>query len=120
MNLEENKKVEVYFNLHKKMFSIRDFKTKIVITHLDELNLKNVVFKVNQKGRERVLKEKRKNVHAYLIGDFTLKEENDSSNFKEAYYNTYKTKEFIDKESSQELRQASFVKCFDKRISYKI
>lgn len=37
--------------------------------HLKEVTLSNVEFKVSQKGRERVLREKRKNVHAVIEGD---------------------------------------------------
>ena len=32
-------------------------------------NLENVTFKVSEAGRQRVLREGRKNVHAYIIGD---------------------------------------------------
>ena len=40
-----------------------------VIAHMEVINLKDVSFKVSQAGRQRVLREKRKNVHAFVIGD---------------------------------------------------
>ncbi len=61
-------RVFVYYNLHKKLWSIRDCKTRRVIGHNDIVALANVKPKVSQAGRERVLREGRKNVHAGLEG----------------------------------------------------
>lgn len=64
-------RVRVYFNLHKKMFSVQH-KTKKgwrLWKHLDHICLHNVVFKVSEAGRKRVIKEGKKNVHAYIEGD---------------------------------------------------
>jgi hypothetical protein len=60
--------VEVYWNLHKDVFSVRDRKTGLVIGHCDEVRLSKVKFHVNQGGRERVLRERKKNVHAFVRG----------------------------------------------------
>ena len=62
------KKVFVYRNLRKKCWSVMDWKTKRVIEHCQEVSLNHAVFKVSQKGRERVNSEKRKNVHAGVLG----------------------------------------------------
>ena len=61
-------KVDVYFNLHKKVWSVRCVKTRKVVLHTTELTLSDVTFKVSQAGRERVIREKRKNVHAVVRG----------------------------------------------------
>lgn len=61
-------KVEVYRNLHNGRLSIRDAKTKLVIGHADRVKLLDVTFHVSQAGRERVLRERRKNVHAVVRG----------------------------------------------------
>lgn len=63
--------VKVYRNLHKNCFSIQDAKTRKVIAYSNEIKLKNVKFLVSQTGRNRVLKENRKNVHAYVVGEIT-------------------------------------------------
>jgi len=63
-----SKHVEVYRNLHNGKLSVRDSKTKRVLAHCDEVTLAGVAFKVSQAGRERVLREKRKNVHALVCG----------------------------------------------------
>ena len=57
----------VYYNLHKHTFSVQ--KNGLVILHADYLKLKNVEFRVRQRGNERVRDEKSKNVHAFVIGD---------------------------------------------------
>ncbi len=60
--------VEVYRNLHNGMLSIRDVKTRRVIGHAGFVALENVQFKVSEAGRQRVLMERRKNVHAVVRG----------------------------------------------------
>lgn len=59
-------RVMVYYNLHKHTFSIQ--KSGIVITHADFVRLTDVEFRVREGGKEKVRQEKRKNVHAFVIG----------------------------------------------------
>ena len=61
-------KVKVYYNLHKHCFSVQH--KGLVIAHKDIVCLENAVFKVSEKGRQRVLATKRKNVHAFVVGDW--------------------------------------------------
>lgn len=68
-------RVKVYFNLHKKVFSVMDKKTRKVIAHTDTIILKNAKFTVSKSGRERVLREKKKNVHAFVEGDWKKDQE---------------------------------------------
>lgn len=100
-------KVFVYFNLHKKCFSIKalegDMKGR-VIAHRDSVVLFNATFKVSQAGRERVLREKRKNVHAGVCGtwydshndDVTLSSVRERGEL--VTYNPYKYTSFVYKE----------------------
>jgi len=65
-------KVAVYYNLHKHTFSLqsRDKETYgKVIDHTDHVILKNCKFVVRESGRNKVLKEKKKNVHAFVVGE---------------------------------------------------
>lgn len=62
-------KVQVYFNLHKRLFSVRDKSTGRVVQHLDNVWLANVKPIVRPGGRQRVINEGRKNVHAFIEGD---------------------------------------------------
>jgi hypothetical protein len=65
------KKVFVYWNLHKKCWSVKDMKTGLVIKHTSEMVLVDCKFKVSEAGRQRVIREKRKNVHAGVVGFLT-------------------------------------------------
>ena len=96
--------VMVYFNLHRKLWSIKSLKTGLVIGHSDTIILSDVKPKVSEAGRLRVLKEKRKNVHAGLIGTLkSVKELKHSlENFKEITYNPYKYTSFVFKENDNE------------------
>ena len=64
-----DKSVYVYFNLHKKLWSVKSRKTRHVLFHAAVVLLYDCQFKVRQAGRKRVLKEKRKNVHAGISGE---------------------------------------------------
>ena len=91
-------KVDVYFNLHKKCLSIKKTHGR-VIQHAQEVELKNVRFIVSQSGRERVLREKRKNVHAVVRGELIWSSENidkASTEYKDVVtYNPYKYSSFV-------------------------
>ena len=63
--------VDVYWNLHKRCFSVRSRSRDSygrVIAHAQSVNLRSVSFIVSAQGRSRVLSEKRKNVHAFMRG----------------------------------------------------
>ena len=65
-------------------------------------------FKVSEKGRQRVLREKKKNVHAYVVGTWESEFE---PNFpiKVATYNPYKYSSFVDATSRKPLAKAKQV-----------
>ena len=61
-------RVRVYYNIHKKCFSVQDYKTGLVIRHSHRLFLTNAMFVVRKSGNERVRNEGKKNVHAFVNG----------------------------------------------------
>ena len=65
----QGKRVDVYWNLHKHCWSVR-YKGKVV-AHLDTVGLEDVQYIVQPAGRQRVLREGRKNVHAFARGRFS-------------------------------------------------
>lgn len=68
-------RVFVYFNLHKRVFSVKALEgldKGRVVAHARLVNLADVTFKVSEAGRQRVLREKRKNVHAGIVGEWIL------------------------------------------------
>lgn len=60
-------KYYIYRNLHKDTFSVR-YKGK-VIAHHDTILAKGVQFRVSEVVRQRVIAEKKKYVHAYVVCD---------------------------------------------------
>jgi len=61
-------RIRAYYNLHRKCFSVQDYKTGLVIEHTDKLFMTNAMFVVRKSGNERVKKEGKKNVHAFVNG----------------------------------------------------
>jgi hypothetical protein len=64
-------KVFVYFNLHRKCLSVKALEGAHkgrVIAYADTIVLHGATFKVSEAGRQRVIREKRKNVHAGVTG----------------------------------------------------
>ena len=105
------KKVFVYFNLHKKVWSVKDLKTGRVIYHTKCLTLRDCKFKVSQAGRLRVLAERRKNVHAGVVG---LLVGIDQSPCKfgansEVTYNPYKYESFVKRSDNSPVFDADTV-----------
>lgn len=92
-----NFRVRVYFNLHKKVFSVLHKTPKgwRLWRHLEDICLHNVVFRISESGRQRVIKEKKKNVHAYIEGNLhgnaTFEANGDSHSIS---YNPYKYPKF--------------------------
>lgn len=86
-----------YRNLHKKgvVYSIKDWKTKLVTGYSSLIYFKDVELKVSQAGRKRVLKERRKNVHAGVKGEL-INSLPESLPWIKARYNPYETETFVD------------------------
>ena len=108
-------KVYVYYNLHKHKWSVKCIEPGNnwygkVIGHEDYVILKNVVGKVSEAGRQRVLKEKRKNVHAGIVGTLITDTVN-LNEFKQAAeitYNPYKYKTFVFKHNEKAFVKADY------------
>ncbi len=66
--MERSPLVQVYRNLHNGSWSIRSVESGLIVAHAQSVVLDNATFKVSEVGRNRVLKEKRKNVHAVVQG----------------------------------------------------
>lgn len=116
----------VYKNLTRDKYSIKCAKTKLVVGHADKIDMVNCTFKVSENGRQRVLRDKQKNVHqtqrfgnsiswysAYIVGEILGCEGFEARNGGEVImrgcelrpmhmwsvtYNPYYTKTFIDVE----------------------
>ena len=94
--IDRSKRVYVYFNLHKKCWSVRQ--SGRIVDHTNCVLLRDCRFLVSQAGRKKVLQEKRKNVHAgvsgYLIDAIPYRRRSVS----EIIYNPYKHETFVSRE----------------------
>lgn len=109
-------RVRVYRNLHKHCYSIVAMQGPDkgrVVAHANTVLLHDAVFKVSEKGRQRVLKEKRKNVHAFVVGEwkgpYPVLEESVVKCLVPVTYNPYKYKDFVTVGSERPVRKAKIV-----------
>lgn len=85
-----------------------------VIAHADYVKLEDVEFRVRPGGREKVRGEKRKNVHAFVIGDLVDYCEFPCKNIPNptgivVTYDPYKYDTFVEKETKKPVRSAETV-----------
>ena len=120
-------KVRVYYNLHKKTWSVQKYikgKGWRISHHTNKLLLKNAEFKVYKSGQDKVRKEKKKNVHAYVIGeeikgeyqvvDALLVHKIKLRENHEIYYNPYKVDQF--QLDNQPIYKAEYVWMENRRV----
>jgi hypothetical protein len=106
-------KVFVYFNLHRKCWSVKALEGPMkgrVIQHTDNIVLSSCIFKVSEAGRQRVLKERRKNVHAGVVG--TIVEPSSLArvvHLVPVAYNPYKADTFVTKPDDAPIHAADVV-----------
>jgi hypothetical protein len=106
-----------YFNLHKKKISVQKKINGVwkVVRHADSISLENATFRVSKAGRERVLQQKRKNVHAYICG--TESESFDyCKKLTQVSYNPYLFDYFFEKESGEPVHKAPAVLICGKKV----
>lgn len=108
------KQVRVYFNLRNGYWSVK-YKDRVAL-YAKNLCLSKCLFKVSEAGRQRVLRTRQKNVHAYVEGTFEclLSEKEIDFNLRtwkseQIRYNPYETKTFISVETKFPVREADLV-----------
>ncbi len=93
-------KVDVYYNLHKECLSVRH--KGLVVLHPDYALIQRAKLVVQPAGRRRVRREKKKNVHAFIRGEFVPVIGPPTSWMNTAqsiHYNPYHNKTFVDKDN---------------------
>jgi len=106
--------VDIYRNLHKDGFSIRDSKKQLVLAHCDAVHLKNAKFVVSESGRQKTIATKRKRVHAYIRGVLVGINEPMPSGLIKVYYNPYETPMFMNLITNESIEYAQEVYCTGK------
>jgi hypothetical protein len=112
-------KTEVYYNLHQKMLSVRV--NGKVVAHAPAITLDNPTFHVSEAGRQRVLKSRRKNVHAWVRGDWNNYLHTGTSqiipeNSVEVTYNPYKYSTFVIAKDGTPIKNARYVAIHGRKI----
>lgn len=101
----------VYRNLHKHVWSVRLKSTGRVCAHLPALDLVDCEFRVSAAGRERAVREGRRNVHAVVAGrvarSYTPRGETASVS-----YNPFRSPHFHDRTTGRSLVRAARVRFF--------
>jgi hypothetical protein len=93
-------KVFIYWNITRGVWSVRALqgdKRGRVIAHVNELTLTDCVFKVSERGRQMVLAQKVKNVHAGVVGFMHDDSVDVSGQHIDVTYNPYKFSTFVNR-----------------------
>jgi hypothetical protein len=109
--------VFVYRNLRERCWSVRDTATRRLLLdgdgrgpgHQEELTLANCAFHVSEAGRERVRRERRKNVHAGCFGTVVPAHEAPLTGWVAIGYNPYEHEGFVRKDNGDLVTAARFV-----------
>lgn len=137
-------RVFVYYNLHRKCLSVKALEGSErgrVLAHATHAYLENVSFKVSEAGRQRVLKERAKNVHAGVCGELKAlspsqllkplpllqalpstkgdapgSDSQDSAASRRLTYDPYKFAHFVDAQTLQPVHGAAWCEIRDKAI----
>ena len=117
-------KVKVYYNLHKQCFSVVSLEKERygkVIDHVKRISLCDATFKVSDKGRQRVLREQQKNVHAYIVGSSFwpwVSSRILKGKIHKATYNPYKYSSFVNTTTLNPVHKADQVYLNERNIYY--
>lgn len=107
----------IYRNVHKHCYSVRNEKLGRVTKHTASVLMKDATLVVSKAGRERVLREKQKNIHAGIRGELvavgsaaiTERRRLDSKDWTQVYYNPFKVETFVEKATNMPIFKADYV-----------
>lgn len=114
--------VKVYRNLNKDCWSVL-LNGKVVL-YAQTISLKDCIFRVSEAGRQRVLKSKRKNVHAFILGDVINYSEYSGVQSipplqtVKVSYNPYFSDSFFEIETKKNVHERKYVFCNSDKLLY--
>lgn len=97
----------VWFNLHLKRWSIRDGSSRV--RHADFVRLTGVTFRVNEKARRQVVRDRCRQVHAYAVGTEAEPRKRRPARGAPVSYNPYRGPTFYRKDTGRAVRSAGEV-----------
>jgi hypothetical protein len=92
--IDETIPIQVYRNLSKKGYRWSVRQNGLVVAHTNSIYLKDCKFVVNERGRQWVLKNKIKTVHAYVEGIYQVNRPRVKF-VQPVFYNPYAYKSFM-------------------------
>src|ERR1700732_2610139 len=101
--LTDGELVEVHWHLRKLIYSIKA--GRHVVAYLPSLALENVRFRVSKSGRDRGLREKRRNVHAFAVGNVSDRKMPAPSELMQVRYNPYECGYFFAADTREVVRE---------------
>ena len=104
--IDLGRRVYVYFNLHKKCWSVRQ--AGKVVMHANRLCLKDVRYLVAEGGRNKVLQSGVKNVHAGLSGYLVKTVPNIPEVSYDVTYNPFKYNSFVSVEKKRPIQHSDY------------
>jgi hypothetical protein len=120
-NMDTKNRVFVYYNFHKKCWSVKALSGKNkgrVVQHRKNIFLKDCTFRVSESSRQRVIRENKKNVHAGVVGEIIswpafeeyFKHDCIAHPFVTVNYNPKKHKTFVESDNKNKpIHKAAFV-----------
>lgn len=99
--------VAVYYNLTRKVYSV--MAQRRVIDHAAQIAIAGVTFKVSEASRQRVIRTKRKAVHAFVCGERVSVVPSDD--WVRVSYNPYLSGSFVRCDTGAAITKADFVIC---------
>jgi hypothetical protein len=114
-------RVFVYWNLHRKMWSVKALegpdKGRVVLRTHGPVVLRDVTAKVSEAGRQRVLREGKKNVHAGIVGEWITGDSADLDvSARLVTYNPRKYETFVYQDDETPFQGADLAVMTNKRV----
>lgn len=98
--------IRVARNLHKKQYSLREGKK--VVGYATRLTLQNCTFEINESTRQRILRTRQKEVHAFVVGE-PVEVQDMPEGVIQISYNPFRQGQFYRKDSGQPISRASVI-----------
>lgn len=107
----------IYRNLNTGTMSLQQKinKSWLVVGHVTNVAIEYPTFHISKAGKNRVIREKRKNVHAWAEGKL-IGITADSSNLEEIYYCPYNSDSFSWKKTGESIKSSSLLVVIDNKV----
>lgn len=120
--IDYTRPVRVFKNPRRGCYSI--MQNGRIMASAKQIRLRDAEFTVRESGRQRMLRENRRNVHAWVVGelvDFLHPEAADSLeqlSGRNATYNPHRYASFVDRETETPLSRADLVQFDEHGVTY--